>query len=48
MWADPDFSAPRLFFSLSLNSNSLSLSRSDLLKRRSENSWWKGKLVFKP
>jgi hypothetical protein len=26
---------------------SLSLSKSDPLKRRSENSWWKGKFLFK-
>jgi hypothetical protein len=33
------------FFSLSLNS--LSLSRNNPLKRRSENSQWKGKFLFK-
>jgi hypothetical protein len=47
VWVEPDFSAPRLFsFFLSLNSNFLS--RSDPLKRRSENGRWEGKFVFKP
>jgi hypothetical protein len=46
-WVEPEFSAQRLFCFLSLNSNSLSLSRSDPLKRKSKNSQWKRKFVFK-
>jgi hypothetical protein len=39
MWVEPDFSVPRLFFPL------LKLSLS--FKRRSKNSWWKTKFLFK-